>query len=287
MSDALCPLDQHLTGLAAALLPYRRAAERLADWGTELAGTLTRGGRLLVAGNGGSAAEAQHLTAELVGKLRHDRQPLSALALHAETSALTAIGNDYGYDHIFARQVHAHGRPGDILLLLSTSGTSPNLLTAAHAGRETGLRCWAFTGPTPNPLAELCHDVLAVPSADSQVVQELHLVSSHLLCEYVDRALPLVRDLPGTRVARLRAVPPAWERDVPPARDGVRPAIGGEHVLAGVVSGRAVAANGHAPHARNGDGPGRNGHGGSAPDGPGRNGHDGVARSTGTGWVQS
>ncbi|WP_308194898.1 SIS domain-containing protein [Micromonospora sp. R77] len=199
-------LDAHLSGLAAALLPYRREAERLADWGTELAWTLARGGRLLVAGNGGSAAEAQHLTAELVGKLRDDREPLSAIALHAETSAMTAIGNDYGYDEVFARQVRAHGRPHDILLLLSTSGTSTNLLTAAQAGHDTGLRCWAFTGPSPNPLAQLCHEVLAVPSPDSQVVQELHLVSSHLLCEYVDQALPLVRQLPTSAVGGLRAV---------------------------------------------------------------------------------
>ncbi|MGN9777316.1 D-sedoheptulose-7-phosphate isomerase [Micromonospora sp. H33] len=184
------PLDVHLANLAAALLPYRRCEELLARWGETLARRLVDGGRLLVAGNGGSAAEAQHLTAELVGKLRDDRQPLSAIALHAETSAMTAIGNDYGYDEVFARQVRAHGRDGDILLLLSTSGASPNLLHAAHAGRDTGLRCWAFTGPAPNPLADLCDETLAVDSPDNQVVQELHLVSSHVLCEYVERALP-------------------------------------------------------------------------------------------------
>ncbi|MFE9693346.1 SIS domain-containing protein [Micromonospora sp. NPDC005806] len=183
-------LEDHLTQLAAALLPFRQSELLLARWGGELAHRLATGGRLLVAGNGGSAAEAQHLTAELVGKLREDREPLSAIALHAETSALTAIGNDYGYQEIFARQVRAHGRPDDILLLMSTSGTSHNLLTAAHAGRDTGLRCWAFTGPAPNPLAELCHDVLAVESPDNQVVQELHLVATHVLCEYVDRTLP-------------------------------------------------------------------------------------------------
>jgi D-sedoheptulose 7-phosphate isomerase len=182
-------LDAHLTGLAAALPDYGAAARRLERWGHELAGTLGPGGRLLVAGNGGSAAEAQHLAAELVGKLREERRPLSAIALTAETSSLTAIGNDYGFDEIFARQVRAHGRPDDILLLLSTSGRSPNLLAAARAGRELGLRCWAFTGPAPNPLADACTDALAVPSADSQVVQELHLVSTHVLCEYVDRAL--------------------------------------------------------------------------------------------------
>ncbi|MEU1688146.1 D-sedoheptulose-7-phosphate isomerase [Micromonospora sp. NPDC005707] len=183
-------LEDHLTRLAAALLPLRDAEQLLARWGGELAHRLATGGRLLVAGNGGSAAEAQHLTAELVGKLRDDREPLSAIALHAETSALTAIGNDYGYDEIFARQVRAHGRPDDILLLLSTSGTSTNLLTAARAAHDTGLRCWAFTGPAPNPLAGSCHETLAIDSPDSQVVQELHLVATHVLCEYVDRALP-------------------------------------------------------------------------------------------------
>ncbi|PZG15523.1 phosphoheptose isomerase [Micromonospora craterilacus] len=189
MMAAGTPLDAHLAHLAAALPPYRRCEPLLARWGATLARRLTAGGRLLVAGNGGSAAEAQHLTAELVGKLRDDRQPLSAIALHAETSALTAIGNDYGYQEVFARQVRAHGRPDDVLLLLSTSGGSGNLLAAAQAGREAGLRCWAFTGPAPNPLADACHEALAVDSPDSQVVQELHLVSSHLLCEYVEQAM--------------------------------------------------------------------------------------------------
>jgi D-sedoheptulose 7-phosphate isomerase len=194
-AEPLSILDAHLAGLAAALVPYRRAAGVLARWGDELAWTLGSGGRLLVAGNGGSAAEAQHLTAELVGKLRTDRVPLSAIALHAETSSVTAIANDYGYDEVFARQVRAHGRPGDVLLLMSTSGASANLLAAARAGREAGLRTWAFTGPAPNPLADLCDGAVAVPSADAQVVQEMHLVSSHVLCDYVDRGLPAVAGL--------------------------------------------------------------------------------------------
>jgi D-sedoheptulose 7-phosphate isomerase len=190
MAQPLSLLDAHLAGLATALLPYREAAGKLSRWGAELAGTLDRGGRLLVAGNGGSAAEAQHLAAELVGKLRDDRRPLSAIALNAETSSLTAIGNDYGYEEVFARQVRAHGRPNDVLLLLSTSGRSANLIAAARAGRDVGMRCWAMTGPTPNPLAGTCADVLAVPSPDPQVVQELHLVSAHVLCEYLEEALP-------------------------------------------------------------------------------------------------
>ncbi|MET8549366.1 D-sedoheptulose-7-phosphate isomerase [Micromonospora zamorensis] len=183
-------LDTHLTNLAAALVPYRRCESQLARWGADLAHRLAGGGRLLVAGNGGSAAEAQHLTAELVGKLHHDRQPLSAIALHAETSALTAIANDYGYTDVYARQVRAHGRPGDVLLLLSTSGTSANLVTAALAAREVGLTSWALTGAAPNPLADACDEVLAVASPDTQVVQELHLVTSHLLCEYLEQELP-------------------------------------------------------------------------------------------------
>ncbi|TQJ23452.1 D-sedoheptulose 7-phosphate isomerase [Micromonospora sp. A202] len=182
-------LDAHLTQLSRALPGYRDAAGRLSRWGTHLARTLAAGGRLLAAGNGGSAAEAQHLTAELVGKLRDDRTPLSAIALTAETSSLTAIGNDYGFDEMFARQVRAHGRPGDILLLMSTSGRSANLLAAADAGRHAGLTCWAFTGPAPNPLADACAEALTVPSPEPQVVQELHLVSTHLLCSYVDQAL--------------------------------------------------------------------------------------------------
>ena len=195
MTKPLSILDEHLAGLASALRPYRRVAGVLARWGNELAWTLGTGGRLLVAGNGGSAAEAQHLTAELVGKLRADRAPLSAIALHAETSAVTAIANDYGYEEVYARQVRAHGRPGDVLMLLSTSGASANLLTAARAGRAAGLRTWALTGPAPNLLADLCDEALAVPSADAQVVQEMHLVSSHVLCEYVDRCLPAVTGL--------------------------------------------------------------------------------------------
>jgi D-sedoheptulose 7-phosphate isomerase len=195
-AGAFCPVEAHVRALAAALRPFRRAAGVLDHWGRELAGTLVDGGRLLVAGNGGSAAEAQHLAAELVGKLREDRMPLSAIALTADTASLTAIGNDYGFDEVFARQVRAHGRGGDILLLLSTSGRSANLLAAAAAGQEVGMRCWAFTGPAPNPLAEACAEVLAVPSPDSQVVQELHLVSAHVLCEFVDRALPELTTVP-------------------------------------------------------------------------------------------
>jgi D-sedoheptulose 7-phosphate isomerase len=214
-ADRYAVLDAHLTSLSAAIGPFRRSAELLARWGTELAWTLGQGGRLLVAGNGGSAAEAQHLAAELVGKLREDRPALSAIALHAETSSLTAIGNDYGYAEVFARQVRAHGRPDDVLLLLSSSGRSENLLAAAAAAREIGVRRWAFTGPAPNPLAAACDEALAAPATDGQVVQELHLVAAHVLCEQVDLALPTVLGL-------IRAYP-AEPRLPAVRRTGARP----------------------------------------------------------------
>ncbi|MFI7601639.1 SIS domain-containing protein [Actinoplanes sp. NPDC049681] len=186
-------LDSHLRGMAAALGPFRAvASERLARWGAQLADHLGTGGRLLVAGNGGSAAEAQHLAAELVGRLRDERMPLSAIALTPDSSAVTAISNDYGYDEVFARQVRAHGRPGDVLMLLSTSGRSPNLVRAAHAAREMDVRTWALVGNGPSPLAEACDEALCCPSDDSQVVQELHLVAVHVMCEYVDAHLPVV-----------------------------------------------------------------------------------------------
>lgn len=229
-------LDRHLVALASAIVPYRQVAERLSDWAQVLAGRLLAGGRLLVAGNGGSAAEAQHLAAELVGKLRHDRMPLSAIALSAETSSLTAIGNDYGFGEVFARQVRAHGRRDDILLLLSSTGRSPNLLAAAAAGRQIGMRCWAFTGPEPNPLADAVADVLAVPSADSQVVQELHLVAAHVLCDHVDRVLAAglaTRQAAPTGETVPAGVPLAVPADgaapgtAEPVRTGVEVVLGG------------------------------------------------------------
>jgi phosphoheptose isomerase len=160
----------------------------LARWGTVLAERLAGGHRLLVAGNGGSAAEAQHLTAELLGRFDHDRRPFAAIALHADTSSLTAIGNDYGYEQVFARQVSAHARPRDVLLLLSVSGRSPNLLLAAAAGRTAGATVWALTGPAPNPLAAAADGAVCLPG-DTASVQEGHLVAVHALCGAFEAAL--------------------------------------------------------------------------------------------------
>jgi D-sedoheptulose 7-phosphate isomerase len=180
---------RHLDELEGPLRDLYRDAPRLDTWGRRLTDVLVRGGRLLAAGNGGSAAEAQHLTSELVGRYRDDRPPLSAIALNAETSALTAIGNDYGIEEIFARQVRAHGRPGDVLVALSTSGRSANVLAAVDAAAELGLVTLALTGPAPNPLAERADECLAVDSPHTATVQEIHLIAVHLLCASVDDAL--------------------------------------------------------------------------------------------------
>lgn len=182
-------VNDHVAALQRALAGFGPQT-RLADhWGTVLADVLGGGGRLLVAGNGGSAAQAQHLTAELVGRFDGDRDPFSALCLSAETSSLTAIVNDYPPTELFARQVQAHGRAGDVLLVLSTSGRSPNILAAAERGRACGLHVWALTGPAPNPLAAVIDDSLSVPGPDTATVQELHLVALHLVCAAFDRAV--------------------------------------------------------------------------------------------------
>ena len=179
----------HLRALARPLAELELEVERIDGWGRKLARVLAGGGRLLAVGNGGSAAQAQHLTSELVGRYRDDRPPLSALALHAETSAYTAICNDYGDEVVFARQVRAHGRPGDVLIALSTSGASPNVLEAARAAADGGLTAWALSGPAPNPLQALSDDALCVDASATATIQEIHQVVIHLLCASVDAEL--------------------------------------------------------------------------------------------------
>jgi len=176
---------EHLSGVRPVLEALDREAGHLAEWARQLAERLEAGGRLLIAGNGGSAAEAQHLSAEFVGRFRLDRRPYAAIALNTDTSALTAIGNDYGYAEVFARQVRAHARPGDVVLLLSTSGSSPNLLAAAQAATESRATSWAITGAAPNPLATACDDAIALPGAAANV-QEAELVAVHALCVAFD-----------------------------------------------------------------------------------------------------
>lgn len=194
--------QNHLTRLEEALHRFAGQAPVIDDWGRRLAGVLENGGRLLACGNGGSAAQAQHLTAELVGRYRDERDPYSAIALTAETCSVTAILNDYGADEVFARQVRAHGRPGDVLLCLSTSGSSRNVIAAARAAAAIGVRTWALTGPQPNPLAGVCEETVPVDADQTCTVQEIHLAAVHMLCEAVDETV-LAR--PGTETAALDA----------------------------------------------------------------------------------
>lgn len=177
----------HVDALVAAL--DELDTDRLERWGTQLATVLLAGGRLLVAGNGGSAAHAQHLSAELLGRYRDERRPLAALALHADTSTLTAIGNDYGYAEVFARQVRAYGQAGDVLLALSTSGRSANVLHAVEQARTLGLTTWALTGRRPNPLTQASDDAITVDAEATCTVQEVHQVAVHLLCTAIDRTV--------------------------------------------------------------------------------------------------
>lgn len=186
-------MDEHLHDLRACLDSLAEQSAEIEDWGRLLARCLD-GGRLLVAGNGGSAAEAQHLTAELVGRFEAERRPLSAIVLHGDTSTITAVCNDYGGDEVFARQVEAHGRPGDVLLLLSTSGRSSNLLAAADRAHEVGLEVWAMTGPAPNPLSEKADRVIAPAGRSTSAIQEAHLVAVHALCAAAERWLDLPSD---------------------------------------------------------------------------------------------
>jgi D-sedoheptulose 7-phosphate isomerase len=191
MTTRYSTLRHHLHDLEAALASLASQEAEIEEWGRRLAWCLG-GGRLLVAGNGGSAAEAQHLTAELVGRFEGERRPLSALVLHGDSSTVTAVCNDYGGDEVFARQVEAHGRPGDVLLLLSTSGASSNLLQAADRAHAGGLQVWALTGPAPNPLADLADRSIRVHAASVSSVQEAHLVAVHALCAAVERHLRAV-----------------------------------------------------------------------------------------------
>jgi D-sedoheptulose 7-phosphate isomerase len=182
-------VSEHLAALAKAAEAADELTPVVAGWAERLAEVFTAGGRVLTCGNGGSASEAQHLTGELVGRFRHDRLPLSAIALCADSSATTAIMNDYGVEDVFARQVRAHGRPGDVLIAFSTSGTSPNVVAAAKAALETGVTVWALTGPAPNPLAALSDSAIPVIAATVATVQEIHLSMVHALCIALDDAL--------------------------------------------------------------------------------------------------
>ncbi|WP_058867141.1 SIS domain-containing protein [Chloracidobacterium thermophilum] len=182
---AAAALREHVE-VAAALPPL---LPTIAELATRLVETLRRDGRVLLCGNGGSAADAQHLAAELVGRFLCDRQPFPALALTTDTSILTAVANDIGYMEVFARQVLALGRPGDMLIVISTSGNSPSVLRAAEAARQQGLTVAGLTGRTGGKLRPMCDMCLCVPSEATPRIQEMHILIGHILCDVAERTL--------------------------------------------------------------------------------------------------
>jgi D-sedoheptulose 7-phosphate isomerase len=150
---------------------------------------LRAGGKVLLAGNGGSAADAQHLATELMVRFHINRAALPAIALGTDASAATAIGNDLGFEHLFARQVLALGQAGDVFIGLSTSGRSPNILAACKAARERGMTVIGFTGAKGDPMTALCDALVRVPSEKTPLIQQVHMAAGHILCEIVEEAL--------------------------------------------------------------------------------------------------
>lgn len=167
----------------------RAMAPALLEVAEALTAAVGAGGRVFFFGNGGSAADAQHWAAELSGRFTLDRPPLAAHALTTDSSALTAIANDYGFEHVFARQLDGAARAGDVAVGISTSGRSPNVLRALHVARERGLLTVGFCGADAGPFGARCDHVIAIPSADTARVQEGHELAAHLVLAAVERAL--------------------------------------------------------------------------------------------------
>jgi D-sedoheptulose 7-phosphate isomerase len=189
---ALDPIGTHLKLSLAALeratqdAALLAAARKVAE---VVIAALRSGNKLLIIGNGGSAADAQHIAAEIVGRYKQDRPAYAAIALTTDTSALTAIANDYGLEQVFARQVAGLGSRGDVLLALSTSGRSPNVLAALRTARDRGLITIGFTGSKGDTLGALCDHLLVAPSDDTPVIQQIHLAVAHGICDQIEQAL--------------------------------------------------------------------------------------------------
>jgi D-sedoheptulose 7-phosphate isomerase len=181
-------LKQSLAGLErangdAALLTVARAIASV------IIGALRSGNKVLLIGNGGSAADAQHIAAELIGRYKQDRPAYAAIALTTDPSALTAIANDYGFEQIFARQVEGLGRRGDVLLALSTSGRSPNIVAALRSARARGLITVGFTGSKGEALRTDCDHLYVAPSDDTAIIQQIHLAIAHGICDQIEQTM--------------------------------------------------------------------------------------------------
>ena len=190
MSSALEIIQNHAEEGARLRLSFFAENAHIVDSAAlAMARSLAAGGKVLVCGNGGSAADAQHMTGELLGRFLMERPSLPAVALTVDTSTLTAIGNDYGYEDIFSRQVQGLGRKGDVLVAISTSGNSGNVLKAIEAAREAGLAVVGFTGKGGGRMAALCDHLINVPSSHTPHIQEIHEAVMHLLCQLIDHYL--------------------------------------------------------------------------------------------------
>jgi D-sedoheptulose 7-phosphate isomerase len=176
-------------------------AERIADLARRMAEILRSGGKLLFAGNGGSAADAQHLAAEFVNRFQRERRALAAIALTTDSSVLTSIGNDRDFAQLFSRQIEALGRPGDLLVAISTSGNSPNILSAVAAARQAGIVTVALTGGSGGRLAGAADHAFVVPSHETPRIQETHITLGHALCALVED-LVIDPEAAGARAAR-------------------------------------------------------------------------------------
>mgnify|MGYP001266113052 CR=1 FL=1 len=182
----------HLAESLSALQAASAAPEFLAALGKiadEMAKALAAGHKILLCGNGGSAADAQHIAGELLSRFETDRAPLPAVALTTDSSVLTAIGNDYGYEQVFERQVRGLGAKGDVFIAISTSGRSPNILRALDAARERELVTIGFTGAKGNDMAAKCDVLLRAPSDKTPVIQQIHITAAHIVCGLVERRL--------------------------------------------------------------------------------------------------
>ncbi len=190
--DLKDPIAAHLERSLAALQRAAQDAALLAtarEIAAAVIAALRSDNKLLIVGNGGSAADAQHIAAEIVGRYKQDRPAYAAIALTTDTSALTAVANDYGFDQVFARQIEGLGQRGDVLLALSTSGRSPNILAALRTARQRGLVTVGFTGSKGEALGSLCDHVLMAPSDDTPVVQQIHLAVAHGICDEIEQTL--------------------------------------------------------------------------------------------------
>lgn len=199
--DSLTMFKQSLDAHLKVIEALRRELPVMQKIAEKMTHALLEGRQIFWCGNGGSAADSQHLAAEFVGRFLRERRALPSIALTTNTSIITAIGNDYGYDLVFRRQVEAICRPGDVLVGISTSGNSKNVLEALQAAREMGVFTVAFTGATGGAMAKLADASLKIPSGETPRIQEGHILCGHMICDYVENQVCLAQPVRSEQVA--------------------------------------------------------------------------------------